>query len=163
MNTKHVALFVGLFIVLAITLYVFIQPKMKKTGPATTSSSTSPHDAEKCDHHTCGAIDPVSAPEYNMKEVIQQSILLEDHLSNERKFCIDCITKHFLALIAYSNEALTLAGNEVDKFPFMTECPSVYETMYKTWSENKHDKQIRLDILTELREIRKKLMASYLN
>lgn len=158
MNTKIVAVVVLLMIVAFILGYIIMRHK-KATTPRTTSET---HGQPKCEQHTCGAIDPVSAPEYNMKEVIQQSILLEDHLSNERKFCIDCITKHFLALIAYCNEALTLAGNKVDEFPFMSECPSMYEKMYQTWSHNKKDKEVRLDILTELREVRKKLMASYL-
>lgn len=161
-TTMIVVITLAVFILCLICLALFV--RWSKV-PATATKHTQPtgaHQDGKCDHHTCGAIDPVSDPDYNMKEVIQQSILLEDHMSNERKYCVDCITKHFLALIGYCNEALTLAGNEVDKYPFMTECPSTYENMYAKWSKHKHDTKVRLDVLTELREVRKRLMASYL-
>lgn len=115
-----------------------------------------------CEKHTCGAIDPVSDPVYNIKEVIQQSILLEDHLAIKNKYCIDCITKHFLSLIGYCEEALTLAGNTVHKFPYMDQCAPFYERLYKQWSANKKDDKVILEVLTELREMRKKLMSKYL-
>ena len=38
-----------------------------------------------CDAKTCGAIDPVSDPKYNMTQIIKQSILLEEHITNKNK------------------------------------------------------------------------------
>ena len=58
-----------------------------------------------CDSRTCGATDPVSDPAYNMREVAKQSILLEEHLTIDAKFCVDCVTKHFLHIIGLANEA----------------------------------------------------------
>ncbi|NBX51557.1 hypothetical protein EBT25_16910, partial [bacterium] len=85
------------------------------------------HDQKCTDQHSCGAIDPVSDPAYNMQQVIQNSILLEDHMSDKRKYCKDCICKHMQAMIAYCNEALTLAGNNIDSYPYIKECSPFYE------------------------------------
>ena len=41
---------------------------------------------EKCTT-TCDALDPVSDPRYNMQQIIKQSILLEEHLTNKNKRC----------------------------------------------------------------------------
>ena len=34
---------------------------------------------------SCDSIDPVSDPRYNMQQIIKQSILLEEHLTNKNK------------------------------------------------------------------------------
>ena len=120
------------------------------------------HNNNKCDKHTCGAADPVSDPAYNMMEIVKQSILLEDHLADDRKYCRDCVCKHMMALEGYSEEALTLAGNKIDNYPHMKECPAFYQHMYQKWSKNKENEAVRKDVLTELREMRKKLMSAYL-
>ena len=36
-----------------------------------------------CDVKSCGALDPVSNPAYNMQQIVKQSILLEEHLINK--------------------------------------------------------------------------------
>lgn len=41
-------------------------------------------DTDKCTT-TCDALDPVSDPRYNMQQIIKQSILLEEHLTNKIK------------------------------------------------------------------------------
>ena len=51
-------------------------------------------DGGKCTT-TCDSLDPVSDPRYNMQQIIKQSILLEEHLTNKNKRCRDCITKTF--------------------------------------------------------------------
>lgn len=47
-------------------------------------------------------------PLYNLREMAKQLILLEDHLSHERKRCPDCIRKHLLTCEALAEEAVTL-------------------------------------------------------
>jgi hypothetical protein len=51
---------------------------------------------------------PVLDCRFNLREVCKQSILLEDHLSHEKKRCTDCCIKHFLALEGLCEEAVTL-------------------------------------------------------
>ena len=53
-------------------------------------------------------LDKVFSPEFNMREIGKQMILLEDHLFNPYRRCTDCITKHCLMIEALIEEALTL-------------------------------------------------------
>jgi hypothetical protein len=56
-------------------------------------------------------LDKVFNPEFNMREVGKQMILLEDHLFNPYRRCNDCITKHTLMIEALIEEAITLDEN----------------------------------------------------
>jgi len=47
-------------------------------------------------------------PRFNLREVAKHIILLEDHLSHSDKRCNDCISKHFLTIEAFLEEAITL-------------------------------------------------------
>jgi hypothetical protein len=115
-----------------------------------------------CDLHSCGAVDPVSDPAYNMKEVIKVSLLLEDHLTQKNKRCKDCILKHLLQLIAYVQEGLTLAGDNVNNYPYMKESAEFYPTVLDQWFDEGTDNEDNLMAMSsKLREWRKKLMAGY--
>ena len=74
-----------------------------------------------CDVKSCGALDPVSDPKYNMQQIVKQSILLEEHLTNKNKRCRDCITKHFQHIIGLAEEAQMLASSKCSKYPLMNE------------------------------------------
>lgn len=118
----------------------------------------------QCSALTCGAIDPVSDPAYNMREIAKQSILLEEHLTVKAKFCIDCVTKHFLHMIGLANEASMLAGSNVTRYPHLAECTVVYERLFNQWlADHERQEKTRLDIATELRDVRKQLIAVYYN
>lgn len=116
-----------------------------------------------CSHHTCGAIDPVSDPAYNMKNVIQQTILLEEHLAEDNKYCKDCIVKHFLHIIGLLEEAIWLACKNVDKYPCLKESLPKYESMFDEWLAQKDDKEYVKVILEKLRDWRKQLVVAYYN
>jgi hypothetical protein len=52
---------------------------------------------------------PLMDPEHNIREIIKQLVLLEDHCAHgDAKFCEDCVTKHALAAEALAEEAITL-------------------------------------------------------
>lgn len=51
---------------------------------------------------------PVLNPVFNMREMCKQMVLLEDHLMQRRKRCVDCVSKHALTLEALAEEAITL-------------------------------------------------------
>uniref|UniRef100_A0A6C0LYW3 Uncharacterized protein n=1 Tax=viral metagenome TaxID=1070528 RepID=A0A6C0LYW3_9ZZZZ len=51
---------------------------------------------------------PIFKPEFNFREGAKQLILLEDHLFNRRKFCLDCCKKHALAAEGLFEEAMSL-------------------------------------------------------
>jgi len=116
-----------------------------------------------CDINSCGSIDPVSDPKYNMQQIIKQSILLEEHLTNKNKRCRDCITKHFLHIIGLVEEAQMLATNKIAEYPMINESVIIYTELFNIWIKNhdmKDDKTI-LYITDKLRDNRKKLIVVY--
>ena len=114
---------------------------------------------------TCDSLDPVSDPRYNMQQIIKQSILLEEHLTNKNKRCRDCITKHFLHIIGLSEEAQMLATNKIEKFPLINESVELYNELFKIWVKNKNletpDEKYVLYCTNKLRDHRKQLIVLY--
>lgn len=55
-----------------------------------------------------GNLLPIMNPLFNLREIVKQMALLEDHLNNPRKRCADCIRKHFLTIEAFFEEAVSL-------------------------------------------------------
>lgn len=47
-------------------------------------------------------------PRFNIREIVKQMLLLEDHLAHPNKKCNDCILKHFMTIEAYAEEAASL-------------------------------------------------------
>jgi len=47
-------------------------------------------------------------PIFNLREVVKQMVLLEDHLFHPYKLCPDCVRKHLLTIEAFAEEAATL-------------------------------------------------------
>ncbi len=111
-----------------------------------------------CTKSTCDSIDPVSNPIYNMHQIVKQSILLEEHLANKSKRCRDCITKHFSHIIGLAEEAVMLACENAKNYPYMLELPDFYNNLFRKWLEKD---STCLEICSELRNIRKKLIAVY--
>ena len=127
------------------------------TGSVVSTSSS----IGSCDINSCGSIDPVSDPKYNMQQIIKQSILLEEHLTNKNKRCRDCITKHFLHIIGLAEEAQMLATNKCNKYPYINESVEIYNRLFKDWLALKADNTRILNITDELRSNRKKLIVVY--
>lgn len=117
--------------------------------------------AGTCNIKSCGALDPVSNPAYNMQQIVKQSILLEEHITNKNKRCRDCITKHFLHIIGLAEEAQMLASNKCDKYPLINESVELYNILFNNWIKVKDDNIKILNISDELRIHRKKLIAIY--
>jgi hypothetical protein len=51
---------------------------------------------------------PINSAIFNVREITKQMLLLEDHLTDDEKFCVDCIRKHFLMIEALSEEAVQM-------------------------------------------------------
>jgi hypothetical protein len=121
-------------------------------------------DSDKCTT-TCDALDPVSDPRYNMQQIIKQSILLEEHLTNKNKRCRDCITKHFLHIIGLAEEAEMLATKNINKYPLINESVILYNELFKIWIKNKHLNNSSEDYILyctdKLRNHRKQLIVIY--
>lgn len=139
---KLVYISFALLVVLAIGLS--LQKPLRKQEPVPS-----------CDAHSCGALDPVMDPKYNMRQIVKQSILLEEHINNERKRCVDCITKHFLHIVGLAEEAISLdPATQCYK-----EVPGVYTAIFDAWQANHDDPAVP----QQLRAYRKTLMTDYFN
>lgn len=120
-----------------------------------------PSESLSCTIDTCGAIDPVNDPDYNMKNIVKQSILLEEHLAERNKYCISCIVKHFLHIIGLAEEATWMAGRKLEMYPFLQESVAFYTKLFETWLNHKHDEKVKQEVLDELRNVRRQLIDFY--
>lgn len=94
---------------------------------------------------------PVMDPEFNLREICKQCILLEDHLSHDEKRCFDCCVKHFLTIEALAEEAITLGSCRFSSK--LQTLPSRVRTLQYQWHQNP-DKNAHA-VSQELRKIRK--------
>ena len=84
-------------------LYMAVAPCVSASGerglPANTAllaSSPTGSTAAACSKETCspsGGLFDVNNPAYNVKEVIKNALLIEDHLSSPKKYCKQCLVK----------------------------------------------------------------------
>jgi hypothetical protein len=117
---------------------------------------------EKCNLSKCGNIElfPILSPEFNMREVTKQCLLLEDHLNNKNKRCLDCIRKHFLIIDGLLEEAVGLEQNNKMR--------DWYRSLYIQWvglekeySTNPTDSVVMDDCSKKIRLFRKPLLEKY--
>lgn len=163
MEKVTLSLIVAITIVAIVLLALTQRSQSTKTEHFNGTATKAP--ANSCgtsSHQTCGAIDPVSDPVYNVKEIIKQSLLLEDHLIEKNKRCMDCIVKHFMYLNSYAEEALSLAGTSASKYPMLQDLPTFYNGLFDHWLANKDDTDSYLEAAERLRAKRKTLVAIYI-
>jgi hypothetical protein len=144
------------FVIIYLIIYTLLYSQVQLINPTNQK-----HTGGKCDVKSCGALDPVSDPKYNMQQIVKQSILLEEHLTNKNKRCRDCITKHFQHIIGLSEEAQMLASNKCNNYPLMNESVAIYNDLFNEWFKYRNDEKRVLDIADRLRIHRKKLIAIY--
>ena len=100
---------------------------------------------------------PVLDPEFNFREIVKNSILLEDHLNHPGKQCGDCIMKHMLALESYADELLSLSPqSKLIDYTYLKTLPSVFRGLQEDWYTARKPLH---EIAQELRQIRKKFMT----
>lgn len=95
---------------------------------------------------------PVMDPQFNMREICKQCILLEDHLCHDEKRCYDCCVKHFLTIEALAEEAITLDQTSSHSQK-LQQLPSRVRDLQSKWHKDP-DKNAPL-VSQELRKIRK--------
>lgn len=98
---------------------------------------------------------PILNHRFNLREIVKQCILLEDHLINKEKQCHDCIIKHFLAMEGLAEEALTL-NKELRTSSPMYGLPDEIRKLQKLWYDNEKDNSIV--VAQKLRKLRKVYM-----
>lgn len=99
---------------------------------------------------------PVMNPEFNLREICKQIILLEDHLCHMEKRCTDCCIKHFLTIEALAEEAITL--DKQNNYQHLNSLPQKIRQLQKTWHDNPNSNSLKVS--QDLREIRKQYMIS---
>lgn len=95
---------------------------------------------------------PVMDPQFNMREICKQCILLEDHLCHDEKRCYDCCVKHFLTIEALAEEAITLDASSRHSQK-LQQLPSRVRGLQSKW--HKDPEKNSPMVSQELRKIRK--------
>ena len=103
---------------------------------------------------------PVLDCRFNLREICKQCILLEDHLSHDKKRCYDCCIKHFLAIEGLSEEAVTLDKTASYK-GLLKEIPDKVRGIQKFWYENPEKNSHEASQM--LRELRKDFQQKVFN
>ena len=117
---------------------------------------------QKCTLNQCGSgiLHPILDPKFNFREVAKQCLLLEDHLNNIQKRCLDCIRKHFLIIDGLIEESVSLEKDNALR--------DQYRELYLKWVEmqkeyaNAPTSSENLDnISKKIRLFRKPLVEKY--
>ncbi len=96
---------------------------------------------------------PLMDPAFNLREVVKNLILLEDHLLHEDRRCPDCIKKHLLAAEAFADESASLS--EMGENPV----PSGTSTSLRNVWDRLGGGACPIEIGQEIRQLRKALVA----
>lgn len=98
---------------------------------------------------------PVLDHRFNLREICKQLCLLEDHLCQKSKRCIDCCIKHFLCVEALAEECISLYTDMKNDDEIST-LPDRIRSIEKKWLENPSENALQCSQL--LRAIRKQYM-----
>lgn len=145
-------------IVLSAIVGVAIQNKRRSTP---TAASVEGFAESKCSPASCGAIDPVNDPGYNVREVIKNTVLIEQHLAEKRKYCKECLVKHFLLSIGLLEEAVWMAVCKAGKYPMLEESEAFYTRVFEEWRHDMDGAESRLATLRKLRDWRQEMVRLY--
>lgn len=93
-------------------------------------------------------------PMFNLREIVKQLTLLEDHLSHPYKMCMDCVRKHLITVEAMAEEASSMDVPDGETVAFDEDMAEIA----RVWMENVTDGVDPKKISSEIRALRKKLM-----
>lgn len=96
---------------------------------------------------------PLTHPAFNLREIVKQMVLLEDHLLHPYKLCSDCVRKHLLTIEAFAEEAVTLDKPN----GFFTDATEGLAETARQWMESFLDGQSPAEIAQKIRAVRKNL------
>lgn len=110
---------------------------------------------------SCGALDPVNDPNYNVRETIKNTLLLEQHLADKAKYCKSCCLKHFLLSIGLLEEAIWMSGTKCCDYPELESSKKFYSDLFEEWRVGMNHDEKRLEALNQLRDWRRKMVEIY--
>jgi hypothetical protein len=103
---------------------------------------------------------PVLRPAQNMRDIIKQMILLEDHLFQPQKRCKDCIRKHFLTIEGLAEECVTLCKPR-NILPESRKIAETARVFHHSWEAHPNDPRVAESLAGQIRKLRKSLMRTY--
>jgi hypothetical protein len=103
---------------------------------------------------------PVLRPQHNMREIIKQLALLEDHLHQPVKRCRDCIRKHFLTIEGLAEECGSLCKPDAI-LPESRKIASTARVLQHAWEQDPTNPRMAEHIAAKLRKMRKTLMTRF--
>lgn len=141
-------------IIISASIVVFTATSSPKQARSSSCSSTGVQNVCAAAKDGKNPLLPVHEPLFNVKEIIKQMILLEDHLFEVEKRCVECIYKHLLAIESFSEEGITLdkTAKYYDLF---------HEVLVKVrqWEKQIGHKKYE-EVAHQVRDLRKKLMQT---
>jgi len=112
----------------------------------------------ECGEEPGQTLQPLMDPLFNLREIVKELTLLEDHMNNPSKQCPDCINKHLMKCEALSEEAISLDGD--NQYPFISSVPQVIRGWHKAVLDND---VIPPAVPAEMRRFRKMIMPHVAN
>lgn len=103
---------------------------------------------------------PVLRPSQNMRDIIKQLALLEDHLYQPQKRCADCIRKHFLTIEGLAEECATLCKPRAI-LPEARKVATTARVLHHAWEARNKDPSLAEHVAGRLRRLRKGLMRTF--
>ena len=103
---------------------------------------------------------PVLRPAQNMRDIIKQMILLEDHLFQTQKRCKDCIRKHFLTIEGLAEECVTLCKPQ-NILPEARKIAETARVFHHSWEAHPDDPRVAENLAGQIRKVRKSLMRTF--
>lgn len=146
MNEITILLSIGVVLVLMIIVFLVMNKKQIEN-----------FDEKSLCKHDCKALLPVWDPKFNIKEIIKQMLLLEDHMFQKDKQCGECIRKHILTIEGFAEEGITLDKNNNFTKQFMSVL-DLTRKLYDTFSQAKTHEEVS-DLAKDVRTLRKELMT----
>lgn len=111
-------------------------------------------------HNDTRKLLPVLRPCQNMRDIIKQMALLEDHMFQPTKRCKDCIRKHFLTIEGLAEECATLC-KPTAILPETRDITSNVRILHHAWEHRPKDAVMNEHVAGRLRKMRKNLMKKY--
>lgn len=103
---------------------------------------------------------PVLRPAQNMRDIIKQMAMLEDHLFHPQKRCVDCVRKHFLTIEGLAEECTTLCKTRAILPESRTVARQV-RILHHAWEQRRKDPAMAEMVAGRLRKLRKGLMRRF--
>ena len=119
-------------------------------------------ESVKCSSKSCGInnLYPILDPRFNMRESAKQCLLLEDHLNNKQKRCVDCIRKHFLIIDGLLEEAVSLE-KDINKRDYYRNLYVMWVNIEKQYANSPSDSYTMDNVSKSIRSFRKPLVEEY--